>query len=144
MAGNLFRGSTPALPLHYSYCGEKMGFCVLSWQSAPCSSARFLMTFQWRFKRVQPASRSAAQLHSFSLFASLHRAMHTCKPPSAGPTSATVVWVSLHGSLSTSQCSLRSLDQSSSKRNPSRVQWFMLELDPWQSVNIVGWGQPHH
>ena len=62
---------------------------------------------------------------------------HTA-PSSRTLVSAALLRASLHGSLSSLPCSLRSLDQCSGKRNPSKGQWFRLELDPWQFVNITG------
>ena len=56
----------------------------------------------------------------------------------SGTSSCNCVLISLLRLPSTSQCSLRSLDQSRGKRDPSRAQWFTLELDPCQFVNVVG------
>ena len=59
-------------------------------------------------------------------------------PSSRTRVSAAFLRASLHGSLSSLPCCLRSLDQCSGKRNPCKGQWFRLELDPWQFVNIIG------
>lgn len=102
---------------------RKMELCVLSWQSVPCSPARFLMDSPWWFRKF-PVCKLGKTSAQYALSGSCiypPTCAHTERLPPKGAASANFVQVSLHNSMS--QWTLRSLGQPSGKRNPSRAQW---------------------